>query len=79
MCNSFSTKTLEVEIIVYRHLLDCSAIAEQVVITPQPVGSEMTERFLVQSETKRQGSIGISKCEVTKKMREMILFIYFFL
>jgi hypothetical protein len=65
---NFSSKAnLEVEIIVYRHLLDCSEVHEQVVAASQAGGNEISEKFLVQTESKRKGMIGISECGVEKE------------
>ncbi len=76
MCNSSSKNNLEIEIIVYHHLLDSSEIQREVTIASQPGGSEVAERFIVESESKRTGSVGFSECGVEKE-REIMLFIYF--
>lgn len=67
----FRTKYLETEIIIYRHLLDSNEIQEQVVIVrpPQIIVNETVERFVVESETERKGSIGISKYLIFRKIK----------
>jgi hypothetical protein len=63
----FSKANLEVEIIIYRRLLDTSGIEAPVIIAPwsQSIENEKKRKFLIKSWRKR--SIGISKCEMKNK------------
>jgi hypothetical protein len=72
LCNSSSKANLDVELIVYRHLLSSSEIQEQVVIAPQPSRSEMSKRSVVEIDSRRKGSIGISECSIEKERNNVI-------
>jgi hypothetical protein len=63
----FSKTNLEVEIIIYRQLLNAAGIEIPAPVAPyrvQPVASETTENFVIKRQ--RRGSIGISKCDMKK-------------
>ncbi len=73
----FSKASLEVEIIIYRHLLESNGIEVPmgIVSRTQPVGSGSMGNIAIKSQKK--GPIGISKCEIEKTLaKEFYLFLF---
>jgi hypothetical protein len=62
---------LEVEIIIYRDLLETCEITATV-ISSDSGGVETVEKLVVENETKREGSIGISECGVENERKIML-------